>query len=67
MCNLSEENDIAGYERFYKKGYQVGRILTLSSCVHDGYITLERAAELSEMSVEEFLQKVEECKKEAKK
>lgn len=64
MYNLSEEKDIAGYERFYKKGYLVGRILTLSSCVHDGYITLEEAAEYSEMSVEEFLQKAEEYKDE---
>ena len=59
-CSLSEEKDIAGYERFYKKGFQIGKVLTLSSCVQDGYISLEKAAELSEMSVEEFLQKAEE-------
>lgn len=66
-CSLSEEKDIAGYERFYKKGFQIGKVLTLSSCVQNGYITLEEAADYSEMSVQEFLQKVEEYKKEAKK
>lgn len=65
MCNLSEEKDIAGYERFYKKGLQIGKVLTLSSCVQDGYITLERAVELSGMSEEEFLQKAEEYKDKA--
>ncbi|MGM9771860.1 MAG: hypothetical protein ACI3YU_04340, partial [Segatella copri] len=61
MCNLSEGIAKAAYE----KGVQMGRILTLSSCVQDGYITLERASKLSEMSVQEFLQKAEEYKDEA--
>ena len=55
MCNLSE--GIAKYAQ--KKGM----ILTLADCVQDGFITLEIAAEFSELSVEEFLQKVEEYKK----
>lgn len=58
MCNLSE-----GIEKVaYKEGFQIGRILILSSCVKKGFITLEEAVEYSEMSVEEFLQKVEEYK-----
>ena len=61
MCNLSEGIAKTAYE----EGFQIGRILTLSSCVQDGYITLEEAAEHSEMSVEEFLQKAEEYKDEA--
>ena len=65
MCNLSEGIAKTAYERGYKKGLLIGQILTLSSCVQDGYITLEEAAEYSEMSVQEFLQKVEEYKDEA--
>lgn len=61
MCNLSEGIAKTAYE----EGFQIGRILTLSSCVQDGEITLERAVELSGMSKEEFLQKVEEYKDEA--
>ena len=65
MCNLSEGIAKTAYERGYKKGLLIGQILTLSSCVQDGYITLEEAAEYSEMSVQEFLKKVEEYKDEA--
>ena len=61
MCNLSEGIAKAGYER----GVVKGQILTLSSCVKKGLITLEEAAEYSEMSEKEFLQKVEEYKDEA--
>lgn len=56
MCNLSE--GIAKYAQ--KKGM----IITLADCVRNGFITLEIAAEFSEQSVEEFLQDVEEYKKE---
>ena len=55
MCNLSEG--------IYERGIEIGRILTLADCVQDGEITLERATEIAGMSVEEFLQKVEEYKK----
>ena len=37
MCNLSEGIAKAGYER----GVVKGQILTLSSCMKKGYITLE--------------------------
>lgn len=40
-----------------------GQILTLSSCMKKGYITLEETTEYSGMSVEEFLQKAEEYEK----
>ena len=60
-CSLSDGVAKTAYE----EGFQIGRILTLSSCVQDGEITLERAVELSGMSKEEFLQKVEEYKDEA--
>ena len=53
MCNLSEGIAKAGYER----GVVKGQILTLSSCMKKGYITLEETTEYSGMSVEEFLQK----------
>ena len=65
MCNLSEGIAKTAYERGYKKGLLIGQILTLSSCVKKGLITLEEAAEYSEMSEKEFLQNVEENKDEA--
>ena len=65
MCNLSEGIAKTAYERGYKKGLLIGQILTLSSCVKKGLIALEEAAEYSEMSEKEFLQKVEENKDEA--
>ena len=45
MCNLSEGIAKTAYERGYKKGLLIGQILTLSSCVKKGLITLEEAAE----------------------
>lgn len=65
MYNLSEGIAKTAYERGYKKGLLIGQILTLSSCLKKGFITLEEAAEYAEMSVEEFLQKAEEYKDEA--
>ena len=50
MCNLSEGIAKAGYER----GVVKGQILTLSSCMKKGYITLEETTEYSGMSVEEI-------------
>ena len=63
MCNLSEGIAKTAYERGYKKGLLIGQILTLSSCMKKGYITLEETTEYSGMSVEEFLQKAEEYEK----
>ena len=62
MCNLSEGIAKAGYER----GVVKGQILTLSSCMKKGYITLEETTKYSGMSVEEFLQKAEEYEKKEK-
>lgn len=64
MCNLGTAIERKGIEIGEKRGIDIGKLALATACVKSGKMSMEDAAGLLKMTVEEFTQKMNQLPKE---